>query len=51
MIPHPDDEAHQQALFKRWLELHSGLIFKVARAFAPGAADRDDLAQEIVCVS
>ena len=48
MTPHPDDEAHQQALFKRWLELHSGLIFKVARAFAPGDADRDDLAQEIL---
>lgn len=48
MIPQPDDEASQQALFKRWLELHSGLIFKVARAFAPGDADRDDLAQEIL---
>ncbi|MBM3845626.1 MAG: sigma-70 family RNA polymerase sigma factor [Verrucomicrobia bacterium] len=48
MISLPDDEASQQALFKRWLDLHSGLIYKVARTFAPDEVDRDDLAQEIL---
>lgn len=38
----------REAVFRRWLKQHSGLVFKVARAFAPGDADRDDLVQEIL---
>lgn len=38
----------REALFKRWLEQHAGLVFKVARTFAPADADRDDLVQEIL---
>ena len=37
-----------EALFTRWVREHSGLVFKVARAFAPGEADREDLGQEIL---
>ncbi len=48
MTPQPDDEGRHEALFKRWLEQHSGLVFKAARAFAQGDADRDDLMQEIL---
>jgi RNA polymerase sigma-70 factor (ECF subfamily) len=38
----------REALFKRWLKQHTGLVFKVARTFAPSDADRDDLVQEIL---
>jgi RNA polymerase sigma-70 factor, ECF subfamily len=38
----------RESLFRRWLKEHAGLVFKVARAFAPSAADRDDLVQEIL---
>ena len=41
-------DASREVLFKRWLEQHSGLVFKVAYAFAPNDADRDDLVQEIL---
>lgn len=48
MIVQPTTDDSWGELFKRWLAQHSGLIFKVARAFAPGDADRDDLVQEIL---
>jgi RNA polymerase sigma-70 factor, ECF subfamily len=48
MIAQPATEESREALFKRWLEHHTGLVFKVARAFAPTDADRDDLVQEIL---
>ena len=38
----------RQELFKAWVRDCSGLIFKVARAFAPTEADRQDLVQEIL---
>ena len=41
-------EASLETLYKRWLEQHTGLVFKVARTFAPSDADRDDLVQEIL---
>src|SRR3954451_25012829 len=44
--PTPDDI--REEVFKRWLALHTGLIFKVARTFAPAASDRDDLVQDIL---
>jgi len=44
--PTPDDI--REEVFKRWLAQHTGLIFKVARTFAPAASDRDDLVQEIL---
>jgi RNA polymerase sigma-70 factor, ECF subfamily len=48
MIPHPATDASREVLFKRWLEQHIGLVFKVARTFAPSDADCDDLVQEIL---
>ena len=48
MIAQPVTDASREALFKRWLEQHIGLVFKVARTFAPSDADRDDLVQEIL---
>jgi RNA polymerase sigma-70 factor (ECF subfamily) len=48
MIVQPATDASREALFKRWLEEHTGLVFKVARAFAPSDADRADLVQEIL---
>jgi len=38
----------REAVFKRWLEQHAGLVFKVAHTFAPDTTDRDDLVQEIL---
>lgn len=43
----PSDE-ERQVVFKSWLQEHAGLVFKVARAFAPAEADRQDLIQEIL---
>ena len=37
----------QQRIFEEWLELHSGLLFKVVRAYAFNSHDQDDLFQEI----
>ncbi|HEY0552535.1 MAG TPA: sigma-70 family RNA polymerase sigma factor [Verrucomicrobiae bacterium] len=48
MIAQPEAEASREAVFKHWLEHHTGLVFKVARTFAPSDADRDDLVQEIL---
>jgi RNA polymerase sigma-70 factor (ECF subfamily) len=42
----PDDD--RQVLFSAWLKEHAGLVFKVARAFAPTEADRQDLIQDIL---
>jgi RNA polymerase sigma-70 factor (ECF subfamily) len=48
MITQAATDASREALFMCWLEQHSGLIFKVARTFAPSDADRADLVQEIL---
>lgn len=48
MIGQTVTDPGREVLFKRWLEQHSGLVFKVARTFAPDDADRDDLVQEIL---
>jgi len=37
----------QQQVFTKWLTLHKALIFKIVRAYANTAMDRDDLFQEI----
>jgi len=42
-----DDQA-QRLMFEEWLARHRGLMFKVVRAYAFTAHDRDDLFQEIV---
>jgi RNA polymerase sigma-70 factor, ECF subfamily len=42
----PTDD--QLALFRTWLHEHAGLLYKVAYAFAPTEADRDDLIQEVL---
>ena len=38
----------REEVFKRWLKQHTGLIFKIARSFAPSESDCDDLVQEIL---
>ena len=48
MIEQPASDGSREAVFRRWLKEHTGLVFKVARTFAPGDADRDDLVQEIL---
>jgi RNA polymerase sigma-70 factor, ECF subfamily len=48
MIAQPATDTSHEALFKRWLEQHTGLVFKVARTFARSDTDRDDLVQEIL---
>jgi RNA polymerase sigma-70 factor (ECF subfamily) len=48
MIGQAESDASREVLFKRWLEQHSGLVFKVANGFAPTDADRADLVQEIL---
>lgn len=41
-------EQEQKHIFEQWLDQHRALIFKVVRAYAVTAMDRDDLFQEIV---
>ena len=41
------DEGEQKRIFDEWLSKHKGLFFKVVRAYAFDAHDRDDLFQEI----
>jgi RNA polymerase sigma-70 factor (ECF subfamily) len=48
MNGHGPTEAERQTVFKGWLQEHAGLVFKVARAFAPSEADQQDLLQEIL---
>ncbi|MCX7514682.1 RNA polymerase sigma factor [Frateuria hangzhouensis] len=40
-------DRHRQRQFETLLQEHRGIVFKIARAYARGSADRDDLAQEI----
>jgi RNA polymerase sigma-70 factor (ECF subfamily) len=41
-------ENEQKDIFENWLSLHKSLLFKVVRAYAYTAMDRDDLFQEII---
>jgi RNA polymerase sigma-70 factor (ECF subfamily) len=38
----------QESQFRRWLDEHAGLLFKVVRSFTDGPPDSDDLLQEIL---
>lgn len=40
-------DSEQQDVFNQWLNSHSALLFKIARAYTITADDRDDLFQEI----
>lgn len=40
-------EKEQKHIFENWLAQHKALIFKIVRAYAFTAMDRDDLIQEI----
>lgn len=40
--------ADHELRFRQWLGEHKGLLVKVARSFAEGPADQDDLFQEIL---
>ena len=42
------DEKEQRHLFEGVIELHKGILFKVARAYCPNAEDRQDLVQEMM---
>jgi RNA polymerase sigma-70 factor (ECF subfamily) len=48
MTSQPATDDPREEVFKRWLTQHTGLIFKVARTFAPSDSDLDDLVQEIL---
>jgi RNA polymerase sigma-70 factor (ECF subfamily) len=48
MNGHGSSDEERQTLFKGWLQEHTGLIYKVARAFAPSETDQQDLVQEIL---
>jgi RNA polymerase sigma-70 factor, ECF subfamily len=48
MIAQAATDDSREPVFRRWLKQHTGLVFKVARTFAPSDADRDDLVQEIL---
>jgi RNA polymerase sigma-70 factor, ECF subfamily len=48
MNGHGPSDKELQVVFKGWLQEHAGLVYKVARAFAPAEADRQDLIQEIL---
>lgn len=48
MIGQQTPGSSPEETFKCWLQEHTGLIFKVARAFSNADADRDDLVQEIL---
>jgi RNA polymerase sigma-70 factor (ECF subfamily) len=41
-------ENQQKEILENWLSEHKGLIFKIVRAYAFTAMDRDDLFQEII---
>lgn len=41
------DVSEQEALFRRWLADHAGLMWKVVRAFTAAPEDAEDLFQEI----
>jgi RNA polymerase sigma-70 factor (ECF subfamily) len=40
-------DSEQQEIFGQWLNKHKGLLFKIIRAYAFTAEDRDDLFQDI----
>ncbi|MEM7132562.1 MAG: RNA polymerase sigma factor [Chloroflexota bacterium] len=40
-------EQEQKQIFDNWLNQHKGILFKIVRAYAFNAHDRDDLFQEI----
>src|SRR5688572_23093384 len=42
----PDDD--HETLLRRWWGEHRGIFHKIARSFAPGAADEADLIQEML---
>jgi len=48
MNGHGPSHGDPQEVFKGWLQQHIGLVYRVARAFAPGEADQQDLIQEIL---
>lgn len=41
------DASEHEALFRRWLADHAGLMWKVVRAFSASPEDQQDLLQEI----
>jgi RNA polymerase sigma-70 factor (ECF subfamily) len=40
-------DGERNAIFEGWLDAHKAILFKVARAYGAGHADREDLFQEI----
>ena len=41
------DSSQRKRLFDTWIRTHRGILFKIVRAYATRAEDRDDLFQEI----
>jgi RNA polymerase sigma-70 factor (ECF subfamily) len=44
----PMSGPEQEAIFRRWLEVHAGLLFKVVRGCAATPQDQDDLFQDVL---
>lgn len=40
--------AQQKETLRRWLDVHSGIVYKVVRAYARSHHDQEDLFQEVV---
>jgi RNA polymerase sigma-70 factor (ECF subfamily) len=45
--PHPVTTQEREAIFRRWLDAHLGLILKVVRGCAATPQDQDDLFQDV----
>ena len=48
MQTHSMTAQDQEALFRRWLAEHLGLMLKVVRGCAAGPQDQDDLFQDVL---
>jgi hypothetical protein len=47
MPKHSMTEQHQEAIFRRWLDAHLGLMLKIVRGCA-APQDQDDLFQDVL---
>jgi RNA polymerase sigma-70 factor, ECF subfamily len=46
--PANDHDHEREAIFRRWLDIHLGLLWKVVRAFAATPQDQEDLFQQML---
>ena len=48
MLTHSQNDPNQEAIFRRWLDEHLGLMLKVVRGCTAQPEDQDDLFQEVL---